>query len=351
MCFKLNQFRYEINDGFDFDYLINNIESGKIVGYAEDFLLIIGENGDYFLEDINTHKRLGPYFYASKFTNGLARITEMDKNNKRKYYFIDKTGKKVFKTFKFPVSEFSNGYSKVDHTKFMDTNGNIYDYRKKDPLACIVSNFVNGVATVDRYFSKEEYYIDSNFNKITKEEYEYALQNFYIEEKEDKKYYVDKKTGTKIEITDLEYKVFGDLHDGYVEIAYSDNTYSYALLTKEGNVFDFYDHIKLCDDYIIVGDNGYIKLSDFTKELSDKNNWGYFVNIYNTVNEEAIKYFDDLKQVNEYTKLLDNKITELKQYEDFTVENIIIEEEFFKLVDDNYFVGPRQKTLKKNKRR
>ena len=335
MSKKINNFTYETSVGCNYTSEVRKIKSGKIVDYSEGYLLINDwEHGGYYFEHIDTHVRIGPFITATKFQEGFAlvskEISQICSDSEWAWCFIDYSGTETFGDFETKVSNFSCGYSKISSTKFMNKSGKIFDYRKKDPLATFVSEFKNGVASVERLFNKKKkYFIDTEFKRTTD-----VIDAHFNELSE------------SFKIKDPDYKFFSNFKNGYAEIG---KTYKSAILTEDGEIYELNTPIQIIDDYLILNEKYYIKINDLIRKLTDEENKGYNIKIYYKDVEVSIKHFQTLDDAKEYTYLLDNKIIELMSIDNDS-EHSLMEEEFLTQINENKFIGPKPQVLTRTKK-
>ena len=159
---------------------IKEIKNGVIVNVTEGFLVI--KDGDvYFLQNIETKKTFGPFLYTCGFSEGYAIVKDvsilktdhwiiMDKNGIGKADFIAKGCGDIY---------FSDGYAAIGNKTFVNLEGKIIEYKPNDKKVLYVSTFKNGRAVVcyETKFGKEKYYyIDKNFNRVSKNNYDIAIE-------------------------------------------------------------------------------------------------------------------------------------------------------------------------------
>lgn len=195
---------------------------------------------------------------ASNFKNGRAYVKQLNSN---KYYFIDKSGKKINSEEYEEVGPFSDylaGVKKDGKIGFIDTAGKTVIPFQYDAG----SGFTNGVAMVRK--GNEFYLIDTKGNKINREVYNGALNpvnSTFPVQKGINFGLINEKGKT---IIDFKYDEVAPMSEG---VAWVKKSGKWALINDSGKaVSEFiYDTGNSCKNgYIIVGKEKKLGLLDKT---------------------------------------------------------------------------------------
>ena len=286
---------------------IDGIKDGLIMSYTEGFFIVRKDNSKYYYINAETKEEFGPYLNCGRFNNGYAIACTIMTDETDYCQIIDNKGNviKQFQTKGFNVLDFSDGYARIGRKTFIDTAGKITEYKPKDKKVSYVSSFKDGRAVVccETRFGKEKYYyIDKNFNRVSKNTYDLAIEYSNDRAVIGKKYIrfiIDKDENVlaKIDLEKDNARIASEYEGGLLSYA---KYGKWGYLDKEGNVAiepQFKSDVKFSDGVAIHNINGNIYIVDkqgnkkiiLTEEQSKK-----YSSISDFVNGYALLHYNKL---------------------------------------------------------